>query len=83
MRGQVEADVVGDAVQRQHVVVETPINKNEITIYSYSATGAVFFVDNASASSAVPEASTWTMMLLGFAGLGFAGYRQQRKAVAA
>ena len=28
----------------------------------------------------VPEPSTWAMMLLGFAGLGFAGYRQMRKA---
>jgi hypothetical protein len=27
----------------------------------------------------VPEPSTWAMMLLGFAGLGFAGYRQARK----
>jgi PEP-CTERM motif len=26
--------------------------------------------------SAVPEASTWAMMLAGFAGLGFAGYRR-------
>lgn len=29
----------------------------------------------------VPEASTWAMMLLGFAGLGLAGYRSSRKAV--
>jgi hypothetical protein len=28
--------------------------------------------------SAVPEASTWAMMLIGFAGLGFAGYRRAR-----
>jgi PEP-CTERM motif len=28
----------------------------------------------------IPEPSTWAMMLLGFAGLGFAGYRQARKA---
>jgi hypothetical protein len=28
----------------------------------------------------VPEASTWAMMLLGFAGLGFVGYRQTRAA---
>jgi hypothetical protein len=28
--------------------------------------------------AAVPEASTWVMMLLGFAGLGFAGYRSSR-----
>jgi hypothetical protein len=27
----------------------------------------------------VPELSTWAMMLLGFAGLGFAGYRQRQK----
>ena len=26
----------------------------------------------------VPESSTWTMMFLGFAGLGFAGYRRAR-----
>lgn len=29
--------------------------------------------------SAVPELSTWAMMLAGFAGLGFAGYRRSRK----
>jgi PEP-CTERM motif len=28
---------------------------------------------------AVPEPSTWAMMLVGFAGLGFAGYRSTRK----
>jgi hypothetical protein len=27
----------------------------------------------------VPEASTWAMMLLGFAGIGFAAYRRSRK----
>jgi hypothetical protein len=31
---------------------------------------------------AVPEPSTCAMMLLGFAGLGFAGYRRSRKAAA-
>ena len=30
---------------------------------------------------AVPEPSTWAMMLLGFAGLGFAGYRRARKPI--
>jgi hypothetical protein len=36
---------------------------------AFSLTGAV-----------VPEPSTWAMMLLGFAGLGFAAYRRARKA---
>ena len=31
-----------------------------------------------SPSGAIPEPSTWAMMLLGFAGLGFAGYRRTR-----
>ena len=29
-----------------------------------------------------PEPSTWTMTALGFAGLGFAGYRASRKTAA-
>ncbi len=42
-------------------------------------------LDNVALSSAsgVPEASTWAMMALGFAGLGFAGFRARRSAVAA
>jgi hypothetical protein len=32
--------------------------------------------------SAVPEASTWAMLLAGFAGLGFAGYRARRAPMA-
>jgi hypothetical protein len=33
--------------------------------------------------AAIPEPSTWAMMLIGFAGLGFAGYRQRQKLVGA
>ncbi len=32
----------------------------------------------ASAAAAAPEPATWAMMLLGFAGLGYAGFRQSR-----
>jgi hypothetical protein len=34
----------------------------------------------ATTAGTVPEASTWAMMLLGFAALGFLGYRNSRKA---
>jgi hypothetical protein len=41
------------------------------------------FADNSGAYTIritqVPEVSTWAMMLLGFAGLGYAGWRTQRK----
>ena len=33
-------------------------------------------------TAAVPEPSTWAMMLIGFAGLGWAGYRARRTALA-
>ena len=36
------------------------------------------FSYGAAAPAAVPEPSTWAMTLLGFAGLGFAGYRRAR-----
>jgi PEP-CTERM motif len=32
---------------------------------------------------AVPEPSTWAMMLIGFAGVGYAGYRRARESLAA
>ena len=35
-------------------------------------------LDNVSLADPVPELSMWAMMLLGFAGLGFAGYRQAK-----
>jgi hypothetical protein len=33
-----------------------------------------------SGAALIPEPSTWAMMILGFAGLGFLGYRQTRRA---
>ena len=33
-------------------------------------------------AQAIPEASTWAMMVAGFAGLGFAGFRTRRSAAA-
>jgi hypothetical protein len=38
--------------------------------------------DTVTVAFGAPEPSTWAMMLLGFAGLGYAGYRGRRSAVA-
>jgi len=47
--------------------------------------GSFVWEDSASVGShaPIPEPSTWAMMLLGFVGLGYAGYRQTRKDQAA
>jgi PEP-CTERM motif len=65
------------------------------TLFSHEftdASGFLSFVESGPASqqgslltnvsvSTVPEASTWAMMMLGFAGLGFAAYRKARPVV--
>ena len=38
-------------------------------------------LDDVSLSTSAPEASTWAMMLAGFAGLGYAGLRRRRSAI--
>jgi hypothetical protein len=56
---------LGDAISASITVVGGALNPGITATYTYAA----------------PELSTWAMMLAGFAGLGFAGYR--RRAIAA
>lgn len=50
-----------------------------ITGLRFSSTSKAFEFDNLTVA-AVPEASTWAMMILGFLGLGFIGYRKSSRA---
>jgi len=51
-------------------------------VYNYTwGSGAA--ADSLTVSIGVPEPSTWAMMLLGFAGLGFAAYRRASKVTGA
>jgi PEP-CTERM motif len=45
--------------------------------YTLIADGPGGFSFDLAIGGAVPEPSTWAMMLVGFAGLGFAGYRSR------
>ncbi len=70
---------------------EVQFTSTAVGLYGGSAAGGVNFGGNGDASgtftvtynytSGVPELSTWAMMGLGFAGLGFAGYRSTRRRV--
>jgi hypothetical protein len=57
------------------LVLEGNTNPSEWFVDDVSVTGA--------AVGGVPEPSTWAMMLIGFAGLGFVAYRRRGKAVLA
>jgi hypothetical protein len=48
--------------------------------YTLVADGSGGFGFDLAVGGAVPEPSTWAMMLLGFAGLGYVGYRKARQA---
>lgn len=50
-----------------------------LTLSQSSSTQASPIVDNISISAAVPEPSTWAMLVLGFAGVGFMAYRRKNK----
>jgi hypothetical protein len=47
--------------------------------YTLVADGSGGFGFDFALGGAVPESSTWAMMLVGFAGLGYAGYRRARE----
>jgi hypothetical protein len=51
--------------------------------YNYETGSSFNYVAQIDAVQAVPEPSTWAMMLIGFAALGFTAYRRSKKAVVA
>jgi PEP-CTERM motif len=65
----------------------SPADNQWVTITGLGAFTQVSFSSTRNAfefslGTAVPEPSTWAMMLIGFAGLGYAGYRTSRRAAA-
>jgi hypothetical protein len=90
--------IVGDLVVPLGYVSGTPLSDtatyDSATFASLGATPGVyewtwgtganqnFTLDIRTVAGAVPEGSTWAMMLIGFAGLGYSSYRASRKSAA-
>jgi hypothetical protein len=56
-----------------------PFSMTEEAVFTLTPFGQLVNRGQTEIKNAVPEPSTWAMMLLGFAGLGFAGYRRGRE----
>jgi hypothetical protein len=56
---------------------------SDFSLFSGTVAGTYYYFDLGTASvSAVPEPSTWAMMILGFAGIGFMAYRRRNQTAA-
>jgi hypothetical protein len=66
--------ILGEA--DDNTVTNLGANVGSLTLYGPPSGAPAVYVIGA----VIPEPSTWALMLLGFAGLGFAGWRGQRKA---
>ena len=53
-----------------------------VGFYTAADGNTIGFMTSNAIGTTIPEPTTWAMMLLGFAGLGFMGYRASRKNVA-
>jgi len=49
------------------------------SLFQYGSDSLMLLSTTVTLAGAVPEPSTWAMMLLGFAGIGFIGYRRKSK----
>jgi hypothetical protein len=67
-------------------VEDSPITESDDwndTIYAFKGVAPVGTGIGGGGAPGTPEPSTWVMMIMGFAGLGFAGYRASRKSAVA
>lgn len=63
---------------QQTLTFQAAATSETLSFHSMTNTPFGAAIDNVSIAAGVPEPSTWAMLLFGFAGLGFAGYRRTR-----
>ncbi|HVR60168.1 MAG TPA: PEPxxWA-CTERM sorting domain-containing protein [Pseudolabrys sp.] len=66
----------------QSAYVNFDFTGGSATKVTFTSTSAAFELDNVATIAAVPEPSTWAMMILGFFGVGFIAYRRRSNKIA-
>jgi hypothetical protein len=77
----------GDRLDVQQIILPSVFGSQTLVSATFTGlnngNGDPFLAAITTTAGAVPEPSSWAMMLVGFAGLGFAGYRRKTTAQAA
>jgi hypothetical protein len=77
VEGLLASTGTGAAQRFYDISLDTP-GATSVDFFSINPDGS-YRIDNGTfAVAAVPESSTWAMMILGFAGVGFMAYRRKR-----
>jgi hypothetical protein len=63
--------------------LDNPVGFDLTNAFGINNAGRVVGLGVATTPQGVPEPSTWAMMIIGFASVGFAAYRRTRNAVLA
>jgi hypothetical protein len=64
----------------QYSFIETASSNSTLLAFGLRQEASSSGLDDISVAAAVPEPSTWAMMLLGFAAIGFVAYRRNHRA---
>lgn len=82
--GQLKIDFLGPAQHFTFAGGSFDLEIQDVTLNTgfWNHGDAEFLVGTFSAVAAVPEPSTWAMMILGFAGVGFVAYRRRNQSAA-
>jgi hypothetical protein len=75
---QVDSATINLAAGANHIS-ENWTNVDDIQFGPYSGFNVFAAMDNVALNYAVPELSTWGMMVVGFLGVGFVAYRRRNK----
>jgi PEP-CTERM motif len=72
----------GAGARRVSYTLNTQYSYDNSTLFQYGTDNLTLLTTTVTLTNGVPEPSTWVMMILGFAGIGFMTYRRRNQSSA-